>query len=70
MLLKVYPEISVSLGQVWNFEILDSAMAKVKKVNITVTKNEVLWIPSLACNTSNTSSMAIGRENHRFEKNN
>jgi hypothetical protein len=37
LLLKVDRKILVSFRQIQNFEILDLAMAKVEKVNITVT---------------------------------
>jgi hypothetical protein len=37
VLLKVYRKILVSFGLVQNFEILDLAIAKVEKANITVT---------------------------------
>ncbi len=34
---KMTGKISVSLKQIWNFKVLNLAMAKVEKVNITVT---------------------------------
>jgi hypothetical protein len=43
MLSKVYRKISFSFELVQNFEILDLAMAKVEKVNVTVT-----YLPSMA----------------------
>jgi hypothetical protein len=38
MILKVYCKISTSFGLVQNLEILDLAMAKVEKGNISVTQ--------------------------------
>jgi hypothetical protein len=42
VLSKVDHKIAVSFGLIWNFEISDLAMAKVKKVNIAVTYLPVL----------------------------
>ncbi len=42
VLSKVDSKISVSFGQIRNFEVLNLAMAKVKKVNIAVTRPSVL----------------------------
>jgi hypothetical protein len=47
VLSKVDCKISVSFGQIWNSKVLNLAMAKVKKVNNTVTYFDILSVRSV-----------------------